>query len=107
MAFSKRVGVVHVAGPIVSRAPFAFSRMAVDERVIGALRVARESSRIAGVVVVIDSPGGSVLASDRIYHELTRVAEKKPVVAYFANVAASGGYYIGAGHTPSWRSLPP
>jgi protease-4 len=93
----KRVGVVHVAGPIVSRAPFAFSRMAVDERVIGALRVARESSRIEGVVVVIDSPGGSVLASDRIYHELTRVAEKKPVVAYFANVAASGGYYIGAG----------
>ncbi|HKQ70804.1 MAG TPA: signal peptide peptidase SppA [Polyangiaceae bacterium] len=90
----KRVGVVHVKGPIVSRAPMAFGRVAVDERVMAALAKARESRRIAGVVVVIDSPGGSVLASDRIYHEVLRLAEKKPVVAYFGNVAASGGYYV-------------
>ncbi|MET0593212.1 MAG: signal peptide peptidase SppA [Polyangiaceae bacterium] len=94
------IGVVRVEGPIVSRAPLAFRRMAESERVIGALRVARESKQVRGVVLLIDSPGGSVLASDRIYHEVTRLAEKKPVVAYFANVAASGGYYVAAGaHT--------
>ena len=58
---------------------------------------ARESRSVAGVVVLIDSPGGSVLASDRIHHELPRLAEKKPVVACMVNVAASGGYYIAAG----------
>jgi protease-4 len=72
-------------------------RVAVDERVMAALRRARESRSVEGVVVLIDSPGGSVLASDRIHHELQRVAEKKPVVACMVNVAASGGYYIAAG----------
>ncbi len=94
---ANRIGIVHVRGPIVSRAPFALGRVAVDEPIIGALRAARESRGVAGVVVIIDSPGGSVLASDRIYHEIVRLAEKKPVVAYFVNVAASGGYYIAAG----------
>jgi protease-4 len=92
----KRAGVVHVRGPIVSRSPFGFPRVAVDERVMAALRLARESRGIAGVVVLIDSPGGSVLASDRIHHEIERLAEKKPVVAYMSNVAASGGYYVAA-----------
>jgi protease-4 len=93
----KRIGVVHVRGPIVSRSPIGMGRVAVDERVMAALRRARESRGVAGVVVLIDSPGGSVLASDRIHHELVRLAEKKPVVACMANVAASGGYYIAAG----------
>jgi protease-4 len=93
----KRVGVIHVRGPIVSRSPFGMGRVAVDERVMAALRRARESRGVSGVVVLIDSPGGSVLASDRIHHELQRLAEKKPVVACMVNVAASGGYYIAAG----------
>jgi protease-4 len=96
-ARSTRVGLVHVRGPIVSRSPFAMRRVAVDERVIAALRRARESRTVDGVVVLVDSPGGSVLASDRIHHELARVAEKKPVVACMVNVAASGGYYVAAG----------
>jgi protease-4 len=91
------IGVVKVRGPIVSRAPLAIGRMAESEPIIGALRAAGAASSVRGVVLLIDSPGGSVLASDRIYHEVVRLAEKKPVVAYFANIAASGGYYIGAG----------
>jgi len=94
---AKNVGIVHVRGPIVSRAPMAFGRVAVDERIVGALRRARDARGISGVILLIDSPGGSVLASDRIHHEVTRLAEKKPVVAYFSNVAASGGYYVAAG----------
>jgi protease IV len=91
------IGVVRLSGPIVSRAPFAFGRMAESEQVIGALRTAGSARQVRGVVLLIDSPGGSVLASDRIYHEVVRLAEKKPVVAYFGNVAASGGYYVAAG----------
>jgi protease-4 len=91
------IGVIRVQGPIVSRAPLALGRMAESEQLIGALRVARKAKAVRGVVLLIDSPGGSVLASDRIYHEVVRLAEKKPVVAYFANVAASGGYYVAAG----------
>jgi protease-4 len=91
------IGVVKVRGPIVSSAPLALGRMAESEQVIGALRAAGEAKAVRGVVLLIDSPGGSVLASDRIYHEVVRLAEKKPVVAYFVNVAASGGYYVAAG----------
>ncbi|HMI84328.1 MAG TPA: signal peptide peptidase SppA [Polyangiaceae bacterium] len=91
------IGVVKLRGPIVSRAPLALGRMAESEQVIGALRAAGEAKAVRGVVLLIDSPGGSVLASDRIYHEVARLAEKKPVVAYFVNVAASGGYYVAAG----------
>jgi protease-4 len=91
------IGVVRLQGAIVSRAPLAVGRMAESERIMGALRLAREAKSVRGVVLYIDSPGGSVLASDRIYHEVVRLAEKKPTVAYFANVAASGGYYVAAG----------
>ena len=91
------IGVVKLRGPIVSRAPLAVGRVAESERVIASLRAAREAKGVRGVVILIDSPGGSVLASDRIYHEVVRLAEKKPVVAYFVNVAASGGYYVAAG----------
>ena len=44
----------------------------------------------------LDSPGGGVTASDRIYHSVGLLAKKKPVIASFAGVSASGGYYIAA-----------
>jgi protease-4 len=52
---------------------------------------------IVGVVLRVDSPGGSALASDLIWRELRLLDRKKPVIASFSDVAASGGYYIGAG----------
>ncbi|MFS8066712.1 MAG: signal peptide peptidase SppA, partial [Byssovorax sp.] len=75
----------------------ALSRVAVEGPIIAALRLARADPHVRGLVLHIDSPGGSAIASDRIYHEVLRVAEVKPVVAYMSNVAASGGYYIAAG----------
>lgn len=47
------------------------------------------------IVLYIDSPGGSVYESDETYLRLLKYAEYKPVYAYFASMAASGGYYIG------------
>jgi protease-4 len=58
-----------------------------------AVRRARRSSRVAAIVLRVDSPGGSALASDLIWRELTLAARKKPLIVSMANVAASGGYY--------------
>lgn len=48
----------------------------------------------AGVVLRVDSPGGDALASDLMWREIRKLAEKKPVVACMGDVAASGGYYM-------------
>ncbi|MDH3202864.1 MAG: signal peptide peptidase SppA [Myxococcales bacterium] len=64
--------------------------------IVGALRRARRDRRALGVLLWVDSPGGSAEASDLIHREVVRVKEKKPVVAYFGEVAASGGYYVAA-----------
>lgn len=83
------LAVVPVHGPI------ATGKRA--DRVVAALRLARKDRRVRGVVLHVDSPGGSASVSDRIHREVVRVAEKKPVVACFGDVAASGGYYVAAG----------
>lgn len=88
------IGIIEVHGPIVGRPRIALAPLAAEDALIAAIRAARADRRIRGVVLHIDSPGGSALASDRIHHEVTRLTEAKPVVAYLSNVAASGGYYI-------------
>jgi protease-4 len=64
--------------------------------VIGVLRELEQDTSVPAVVVRIDSPGGDVLASDRIARALARVALRKPVVASMGDVAASGGYWVAA-----------
>jgi len=90
------IGLIEVHGPIVSDVRFSMGAAAAEEPITRAIRVARLDPRVRAVVLHIDSPGGSALASDRIHHEVERLAAEKPVVAYFSNVAASGGYYIAA-----------
>jgi protease-4 len=61
------------------------------------LRQARQDSNIRAVVLRIDSPGGSVLASEQIYREVLALKQDgKPVIVSMSDVAASGGYYIAA-----------
>jgi protease-4 len=50
-------------------------------------------------VIRIDSPGGSALASDLLWHELMQLREKKPLIASLAGTAASGGYYMACAAT--------
>jgi protease-4 len=59
----------------------------------------REDPRLAAAVLHIDSRGGGAAASDLIWRQVRRLAEKKPVVAYLHDVAASGGYYVACGAT--------
>ena len=61
------------------------------------LRDARHDKDIAAVVLRVDSPGGSALASEKIYREVAAIrAAGKPVVVSMGDVAASGGYYVAA-----------
>ncbi|MDH3652843.1 MAG: signal peptide peptidase SppA [Myxococcales bacterium] len=86
------IAVVTVKGAISeSGAP-----MGRRASIVAALRHARQDRRALGVLLWVDSPGGSAEASDLIHREVVRVREKKPVVAYFGEVAASGGYYVAA-----------
>jgi protease IV len=65
-----------------------------SERISKAIREARKDSTIKAIVLRINSPGGSALASEVIWREVKLAAETKPLIASMGNVAASGGYYI-------------
>ncbi|MED5334999.1 MAG: signal peptide peptidase SppA, partial [Bacteroidota bacterium] len=66
-----------------------------SERIAGALRKARLDPEVGAVVLRVNSPGGSALASDVIWRETVLLQEAgKPVVASMSDLAASGGYYI-------------
>lgn len=56
-----------------------------------------ESSRVAAVIVHVNSPGGTTAGGEAIYQSLRKIAKKKPVVAQFGTVAASAGYIVGLG----------
>lgn len=62
-----------------------------------ALDQALTDSRVKAIVLLIDSPGGEVTASDTIYHAVKQANERKPVVVYMDSMAASGGYYVACG----------
>lgn len=68
-----------------------------SHRIIGQLKKLREDEDVKAVVLRVNSPGGSALASDLILAEVKRTTEVKPVVVSMSNVAASGGYYISCG----------
>lgn len=58
------------------------------------IREARENSAVKAIVLRVNSPGGSLTASDMIWRELMLTKGKKPIIASMSDVAASGGYYI-------------
>ncbi len=58
------------------------------------IRKARENDDIKAIVMRINSPGGSFIASDVMWRELKLASEVKPVIASMSDVAASGGYYL-------------
>ena len=74
-----------------------------DQGVIGGdafaaeIRKARENDKVKAIVIRINSPGGSFVASDMMWREVTLAAEKKPVIASISDYAASGGYYLAMG----------
>ena len=91
----KQVAIIHVTGEIAEgkgRDDLLAGGSAGSDSVIEAIRDAAKDEKVAAIVLRIDSPGGSALASDLIWREAERT--KKPVVASLSDTAASGGYYI-------------
>ncbi len=69
------------------------------------IRDAREDKDVKAVVLRVDSPGGSVFASEQIYRELVALkAAGKPLVVSMSGYAASGGYYISAPADEIWAN---
>ena len=87
----KEIAVIYVDGEIVDGS--ASSDVAGD-RFARVIAKARADSSIKAVVLRVNSPGGSVLASEKIKHELDRLKEDKPLIASYGAYAASGGYWI-------------
>ncbi|MFZ3293764.1 signal peptide peptidase SppA [Mycobacterium sp.] len=96
------IAIVTVAGPIVSgrggsRLPFGSSNAGGDTIAAG-LREAAADDAVSAIVLRVDSPGGSVSASETIWREVAQARKRgKPVVASMGGVAASGGYYVSMG----------
>jgi len=65
-----------------------------SERISKAIRKARLDNNVKAIVLRVNSPGGSALASDVIWREMVLAKKTKPVVVSMGDVAASGGYYI-------------
>ena len=87
------IGVVTIAGTIVDgKAPLG---TAGGDSIAAAIRTGVRDDGVKALVVRVDSPGGSVLASERIRQALLEAKEKKlPIVVSMGSVAASGGYWV-------------
>lgn len=95
-----RVATVYVDGTIqggIHGRDQVLGAIAGSETVVERLERAARDPDVAAVVLRIDSPGGSAVASDVIHRAVQRVREEKPVVASMGGSAASGGYYVAMG----------
>ncbi len=86
------IALVEVDGDIVGGDEPGF---AAADRIVREVRAAARDSSVRAIVLRVESPGGDVAASELIYRAVRRAAKKKPVIASFGDVAASGGYYVG------------
>ena len=91
---SNRIAVLYAQGEIIYGEGGA--EMIGQEKMIKALKKIGQKKNIKAVVLRINSPGGSALASELIWEEIEHLKETKKVVVSMGNVAASGGYYIAA-----------
>jgi protease-4 len=93
----ERVAVIFASGAInigsSNNSPFG-GQMVGSDTIVKAVNDAAADTSIKAIVLRVDSPGGSALASDLMWYALENAKAKKPVVVSMSDVAASGGYYI-------------
>lgn len=88
----KKVAVIYAVGAIESGE--GDDQTIGSERIAGAIRKARKDTTVKAIVLRVNSPGGSALASDVIWRETALAKEEKPLIVSMGDYAASGGYYI-------------
>ena len=95
-----KIAVVVIEGDIVqgksSRLPLLGRKVVGDKTIVRALQTAQTDNRVKAIVLRINSPGGSAMASDSMWQAIRKVAKVKPVIVSMGNVAASGGYFAAA-----------
>ena len=94
-----KIAVISVRGVITSNEE-NLSSGACSRTICKIIKEAGNDDSIKGVIIDLETPGGEVTASDEIYHELTLLRKKKPVIAYMNSICASGGYYVAAACNP-------
>lgn len=89
---NNRIAVVYASGEIMGGE--GNDETIGSERISRAIRKARTDDKVKALVIRVNSPGGSALASDVIWREVVLTKKVKPVIVSMGDVAASGGYYI-------------
>ncbi len=89
-----RVAVIYADGNIIDGSE---EQQVAGDRFARMISEIRKDESIKAVVLRVNSPGGSVLAAEKIRDEIMLLTEEKPVIASFGDYAASGGYWISAG----------
>ncbi len=94
---SSYIGILHVEGTITTSS--SSSDTYQQSWLLRQINYMMDDPSNEGLMIYVNSPGGSVYASDELYLKLKEYKEEtdRPVYAYFAETAASGGYYIAAG----------
>jgi protease-4 len=96
-----KIAVVYIDGDIVDGKSRSFDllgqKLAGGETLVRALAEAREDPAVGAVILRIDSPGGSALASELISREVFAMHGVKPILCSMSDLAASGGYFVAAG----------
>ena len=93
----ERIAVIYAVGIIMSGESSndsATGQTIGSDTLVRYIRRARADESIKAIVLRVDSPGGSAIASDVIWREIMLTRDRKPVIASMSDVAASGGYYI-------------
>ncbi len=100
------IGVLIVDGTMTDGAsrdvPFVGIHTAGGRTLVRAIDGLARDPRVAAIVLRVDSPGGSALASDQVWRAIRRARERKPVIASLGRVAASGGYYVASAADAIW-----
>jgi protease-4 len=94
---SQKIAVIYATGIIASgKSTYdsTGSQVTGSDTIIEYLRKARADQSTKAIILRIDSPGGSAIASDIIWREVLLTKQQKPLIASMSDVAASGGYYI-------------
>lgn len=95
---AKKVAVVGASGAIITGRSQAFSGIMGSSSLTEILSGIRKDESIDGLILRVDSPGGSAVASDMIWQEVVNIERSgKPVIVSMSGVAGSGGYYISMG----------
>jgi protease-4 len=93
-----RIALLYIDGDIIDgrsrNIPILDNRLVGSYTIADTVKQLRDDGSVKAVVLRIESPGGSSLASDVMWRELKMLGEKKPLIVSMGSIAASGGYYV-------------